>query len=248
MEKKMSNIEYVFLDIMKEKTSMTSTNSGIDFEECIRRCLRQRGFDFANVDEDRELKNYLSEIKPEVLNPLANSVLKNGLAAKGNRYTNIYIHQPYGSQQFPDFLVFTKDNVFCIESKYSKKNGNKPVWNSNLPKSSTIYIFGCYEKRDVTYFVGEDVLPQNERIILNKFFSETTTKLMDDFQHELYEKYENKEMNFEHGFNVYIRKAFDQSQVINPLADIDYFGSKNRKLCEENVVTFLHNAEINSLM
>ncbi|MGM9550944.1 MAG: type II restriction endonuclease [Clostridia bacterium] len=227
-----------FDDIHKNKKQITNSNDGKGFEECLRRCLRGVGFDFVGAKEDKVIVDYLKKIKPKVLDTLATAVLDNELAELGPKYTNIYIHQPYGSQQFPDFLVFTKHKIFCLESKYSTSNGNKPIWNSNLPKSNTIYIFGCYEKKDITFFVGEDILPQNERVILNKFFSETTTKLMDDFQNELKEKFKNSEMSFEHGFNVYIRKAFEQSQVINPNANINYF-DKGREKNEENVKKFI---------
>ena len=174
---------------------------------------------------------------------MTTEILPNELKSEGKKYTNIFVHQPYGSQQFPDFLVFTENNIYSVESKYSKQNGNKPVWNSNLPKSTAIYIFGCYAKRDVTFFIGEDILPQNERVILNQFFMYTTTKVMDDFQSELVLKFMDKEMNFEHGFNVYIRKAFDQNQVVNASADIDFFGSKNRSKYENNVISSISNWE-----
>ena len=234
MSESNNNLVMFFNDLQMNKRNITNSSSGNDFEDNLRRTLRSQGFDYVKPDNDKVLREYLDKIKPKVLDVLSFEVLKNELADKGAKYTNIFVHQPYGSQQFPDFIIFTEKNIICMESKYSTKKGVKPVWNSNLPKSNTIYIFGSYGKRDVTFFLGEDILPQNERVILNNFFSETTNKLMKDFQSELKSKFDSKEMLFEHGFNVYIRKAFEQNRVINVEAELDCFG-KSRTLNEESV-------------
>ncbi len=227
-----------FNDIQKEKESIVNSKNGTEFEGSLRRILYSNGFNQVNPKHDEDLKLYLDKIKSKVLDVLSTEVLENDLAESGRKYTNIFVHQPYGSQQFPDFLIFTNSKIIGIESKYSKQDGNKPVWNSNLPKSSVIYIFGCYKKKDVTFFLGEDVLPHNERIILNKFFMEATMKLMNAFQEELKEKFEEGEMKFDKGFNVYIRKAFDQSQTINTNANINYFNDDREKY-ENNVIEFV---------
>lgn len=234
-----NNFVKVFDDIQKNKKKMANSTDGAGFEETLRRTFRSNGFDGVSLENDDVLKKYIDLIKPKVLDVLGTEIMSNELAEKGREYTNIFVHQPYGSQQFPDFLVFTENKIFAIESKYSKKDGKKPTWNSNLPKSNTIYIFGCYEKKDITFFIGEDVLPHSERVVLNNFFEETTSKVINDFKDELKHKFETKEMKFANGFNVYIRKAFEQNRVINETAELNYFSSENRNACEENVKKFI---------
>jgi len=43
------------------------------------------------------------------------------------------------------------------------------MWNSNLPKLNGIYIFGCYEYKDVTFFCGKNILQEREIDILLEF-------------------------------------------------------------------------------
>ncbi|MEG7978600.1 MAG: hypothetical protein NY202_01435 [Mollicutes bacterium UO1] len=38
-----------------------------------------------------------------------------------------YFRSPYGSQNFPDFLIFTRQYVIPIELKSSKRTGSKPM-------------------------------------------------------------------------------------------------------------------------
>ena len=52
-----SQFESFFEDIIKNKHTMTSSNSGNDFEDNLRRCLRNRGFDFAKPEDDHILKD-----------------------------------------------------------------------------------------------------------------------------------------------------------------------------------------------
>lgn len=102
----------------------------------------------------------------------------------------IYIYQPFGSQNFPDFLILTKNWLIPIETKFStKKRSNNslnkqndrnsklnvlPKWNSNIPKANTIYLFANNEY--LTFFVGNDYLSTEVRNKLIKYF--------DDFDEE----------------------------------------------------------------
>ena len=68
-----------------------------------------------------------------------------------------FIIQPAGSQGFPDILI--KD--FCgryvaVECKSAK--GTCPVWNDNVPRETSIYIFCSESVNETTIFMGRDVI------------------------------------------------------------------------------------------
>ncbi|WKX02318.1 hypothetical protein [Candidatus Mycoplasma mahonii] len=66
-------------------------------------------------------RNIFTRIKKHIL-------LKNSLEIIDNSFQsvrNTFIFQPYGSQQFPYFIVFTENKIIPIEIKYSKM---KEVW------------------------------------------------------------------------------------------------------------------------
>ncbi len=60
---------------------------------------------------------------------------------------NSYISQPCGTHNSPDFIVKVDGDLHFIECKSAK--GNKPMYNSGIPKEKYIYVF-CSEKHDET--------------------------------------------------------------------------------------------------
>lgn len=139
-----------------------------------------------------------------------------------------YIYQPNGKQEYPDFMVFESDQVVCIETKISGQS--HPVWNSGLPRPNGFYIVGCSRTRDITFFLGSDVVTQDESIRMHAFFAELK---------EAQNRFNNEEMNNQRkGFSVYIRKAFEQKRLHNPNADIDYYNSPNRQMMQQNVLNY----------
>lgn len=111
------------------------------------------------------------------------------------------------------------------------------MWNSNLPKANAIYIFGSYGREDVTFFLGRDVLPMSEREALIDFFSEIK-KSENNFRKNLKDKVNEGNAIFDRGFDVYVRRAYQQDKSINKNAEVDYFSHKNRIDCENNVIRF----------
>lgn len=229
-----------FNKIQSEKKQLVNAKNGKDFEDQIKILLRQCGFDneTLKLDDDKKLKTFIQDKKYEITDTLSMTIVENTL---NQNIENTYIYQPYGSQNVPDFIIFYKNKVLSIEIKYSQKNSEKPVWNSNLPKSNTIYIFGSYGKEDVTFFLGEDLLPQNERELLENFFSKETKLFEDKYRNLLIERFNNKELFFNHGFDIYIRKAFLQNKKININAETDFFKNIKRETYENNVKEFIRN-------
>lgn len=228
----------IFIDIQKNKKEWLKSKEGDEFEDRFEASLKRCGFN-RRISSDKEIKNILSSIKNNILDKSSDKVIDNIYALEDKSMENCFICQPYGSQNFPDFLIFTAKKIIAIEIKYSSGKSSSPMWNSNLPKANAIYIFGSYGRGDVTFFIGDDVLPMNERNELIKFFEEIK-KLEDNFKNKMKKESRNNlfAYKFDRGFNVYVRRAYEQNKTVNENAKIDYFLHEDRIKCENNVIEF----------
>lgn len=226
----------IFIDIRNNKKEWLKSKKGIEFEDRFETALKKVGFNRRN---DIEIKKVISLLKNDILNKKSDKIIDNIYSLEDKSFENCFVSQPYGSQNFPDFLVFSRKKIISIEIKYSSNISSKPMWNSNLPKSNSIYIFGSYGRGDVTFFMGNDVLPMNERVELIDFFEEIK-KLEESFKKKI--KQDSKDnlfaYKFDRGFNVYVRRAYEQNKTINENAKIDYFLHEDRQRCEDNVIEF----------
>ncbi|WP_020004409.1 hypothetical protein [Brachyspira innocens] len=228
----------IFIDIQKNKKEWLKSKEGNEFEDRFEASLKRYGFN-RRIASDKEIKDILLSLKNDVLDKSSDKIIDNIYALKDKSMENCFICQPYGSQNFPDFLIFTDKKIIAVEIKYSSGKSSNPMWNSNLPKANAIYIFGSYGRGDVTFFIGADVLPMNERIELIEFFEEIK-KLEDDFKIKMKKESKNNlfAYKFDRGFNVYVRRAYEQNKTINDNAKIDYFLHEDRIKCENNVIEF----------
>lgn len=227
----------VFEDIKNNKEKWLGANKGNIFEDIIETSLKENGFNRINLKNDSILEKYIHGLKEIILDKSGNKILRNDFEER--QYKNCFICQPYGSQEFPDFLILTEKFIFAVETKFSSNKSVKPMWNSNLPKNNAFYIFASYGRKDVTFFKGSDVLPIREREELNNFFEKRTKELEADFKKELKRDMEENGLRFERGFNVYIRKAFEQNRTINENAIINYFEHPKRDRIEDKVIRLL---------
>lgn len=101
-----------------------------------------------------------------------------------------------------------------------------------MPTDSGIYIFGSYGLSDITFFRGQDVLTGTQRDALVTFF--------DDLKPT--EQGWNKRIaaldEHHRGFQVYIRKAFDQ-KILTTTTELNYFAHSDRDAIEAEVISFL---------
>ncbi|CRF33455.1 hypothetical protein BRSU_1450 [Brachyspira suanatina] len=225
----------IFIDIQKNKKEWLKSKKGNEFEDRFEASLKRYGFN-RRVPED--IDHILSCIKKNILDKKSDSLLDNIYALEDRSMENCFVCQPYGSQEFPDFLIFANKKIIAIEIKYSSGKSSKPMWNSNLPKANAIYIFGSYGLSDVTFFLGKDVLSMEERIELIGFFENNAKRLEEEFRKEMRNKLDNMNYKFDRGFDVYIRTAYDQNKNINKDANVDYFSHIDRIKCENNVIEF----------
>lgn len=151
-----------------------------------------------------------------------------GIIENITQFKQNYIAQPFGTQRYPDVLILDSKTVLCLELKSSK--GTKPVWNSGLPKANGIYVFGSYVKKDITFFTGSDILNDEDRKRLSRFF-ENAMKNAESFN----QKYMS---NQEFGFGVYARKMYQNQQTYNPKAIINFFQNHRRYDLERQVLEY----------
>ncbi|MEI0531418.1 type II restriction endonuclease [Brachyspira pilosicoli] len=225
----------IFIDIKNNKKEWLKSKKGNEFEDRFEASLKRYGFN-RRVKED--INDILSSIKKNIIDKKSDLLLDNTYAVKDKSMENCFVCQPYGSQEFPDFLIFANKKIISIEIKYSSGKSSKPMWNSNLPKANAIYIFGSYGLSDVTFFLGRDVLSMEERIELIGFFENNAKRLEEEFRKEMRNKLDNINYKFDRGFDVYIRTAYEQNKNINKDANVDYFSHIDRIKCEENVIGF----------
>lgn len=234
-KKGVNSLKDLLVEIQSDH-SLQSVKRGSEFEDLIAKKLEDNNFNSVDSFDDKQnkiIKQYLKDLKEELHSKTSSSLIKNSLTADyGSEFSCFFIAQPYGTQNFPDFLVFTEDYIFPIECKFVNKNTNKPVWNGNLPKAETIYLFGSHRKNEITFFKGETVLEDKERQLLIEY-SNRMKLAMKQIQEELKQQFEQNNISSEYGFELYYRETFLQSKQINSNAEMDFF--KN-KLNNENIV------------
>lgn len=245
----------VFEYLDKNYTNFIQAQKGSEFEDRIVKLLNISSFVKLNSINKKETindiqtyefpnqkniskqdKNLINkkwdDLKQEVLSKNNIEIIKNPFKTLKNHF----IVEPYGSQNFPDILVFCGSVVFPIEIKFSKTKNSRPTWNSNLPKSLCIYIFAIANE-GLTFFKGEDFLSNDVRIALNNFFDDLTKKL--DYK-SLKEKIKTQEENNIFGLYPYVRKAFQYSKEFCTLdVNINIFEKELNKKWHNNVIKLI---------
>lgn len=204
-------------DLLANPTQYLRTETGSDFEDRIENRLRQRYSKILKGDiskgDFRLLKDTISK-KEEVE------------FIKFSDNKNTFIKTPFGSQDYPDFLLFSGHNAIPIEIKFSQ-SASKPMWNSGLPRPNGIYIFGSHGQKDITFFVGNMVLSENRRRALIGFFEKVKIE-EENFRTNLEATMPDEEKR---GFTVYARRAYEQQT--NGKGHINFFTHPLRKTIEK---------------
>lgn len=225
------SLEPLFGELLRDKDRFLAGSDGKSFEKAVSDCL-QRDCGFWQLSKD-DLRQSLrtgsvdwTSLRDAVQSmdhpaPELPDVLKLG---------GCFVAEPYGSQNYPDFLVWDSDGrTVPIEVKCLDKGATKPVWNGGLPRADGIYVVGSRgQTMDVTFFLGDDVLGGPERQALNQFF--------DDIRPEQQRINGQLCKNQPYGFGIYVRKAFKQDQKVNPGACLDWFANPKRRDLEQSVI------------
>ena len=207
----------------KEGKRFLAASSGKQFENLLISSLTKNGdyilisnFEYKKSSNYKKIKKMILSMKGD--EELIETKMHNSIS----QGRSIVIFQPHGSQSYPDILLLKDNKILPIECKFSAKSGNKPTWNSGLPRSGGLYIFGSYDKSDITFFKGEDYLTASERSVMNYAFGEASKVLQEKYKENL-------------NWSLYLRKMFNQK-----FSSLDH---PKRSVNEQNAIRVTKNFE-----
>jgi hypothetical protein len=141
-----------------------------------------------------------------------------------------FIHQPFGTQSNPDFIIqLTKTIIIPLEAK-SSKTSYKPTYNSGSVKPQYLYIFSCGINKQTTLYMGSSIITD----IQEKLIKELLKK-----QQQLEKEYNKLLLEndiIQRGLSYYTRQMINQS---GNKEKTNYFIHKDRKQCEKKVFEYL---------
>ncbi len=213
-------LNQLFQALRSEKNLYLNAKKGSEFEDRIAAYLKQT-MGFSRILKADILAEDWVLIKKHIGNKFGDKFLE----IPSNNLKRTFIYQPYGSQEFPDFIIFTDKKIVPLEIKFSAKSQSKPIWNSNVPRASAFYIFGSYGLKDITFFCGADVLARKHRKGLYGFFAGIQA-LQDKIRLDM------PALDITNrGFTPYIRSAFDQRKH-KPSVETSFFAHPKRTKVE----------------
>lgn len=160
----------IITEFIKEHDDKNNYISGKDFEDNLRLKLKNNNIieiqgtkgtkKFKKIYEDnkKKLREYIEELKN-------NNIEKEYIENKFLSYfqNNTFLYQPFGSQKFPDFILFENNKIILIEFKWSK---NKNIaFNDSLPFYYAFYFFATPD--NLFLFQGKDLISFDLYILLN---------------------------------------------------------------------------------
>ena len=220
----MSDLVQLFTHLQGNRNYYLGATTGAQFEDRIKARLDSIGFNRA-IQSD-----FTSAAMEQIKNDAGGHFHDEQINNPTNRRRH-YLYQPFGSQAYPDFIVFDDNRLVCIEIKFSTGSTRKPVWNSGLPRQHGIYVFGSRGIPDITFFLGRGVLSEEEARKMHRFFDDDLRQLQHEFNASMDDQ--------SYGFRVYVRKAFEQSRQSNQDAVLDFFNNPQRDTLEHSVINFL---------
>ena len=222
----MNYLSKTFSSLRTEKTreKITIAVTGKEFEQRFMSLLESNRF--SRCFHDDFSTQLWKAIKIEILKKTNGGAIDNATEKKSH-----FVTQPYGSQQYPDFLVFEDSKVWAIETKFNKRKASHPFWNSGLPRPNGIYIYACGVRKQITFFVGKDVI---RPIAADRMHHE-----LDQFK-TMATNFNEQELTTQpYGFMIEVRKAFSQSKKFNKNAVLDFISNPKRNELEESVIQYL---------
>ena len=146
----------------------------------------------------------------------------------GDMPPGTYVHQPAGSQSFPDFLIRDFSGTFIVVEAKSGA-GAGPVWNDSLPKAGAVYVMSSGKHNASTVWLGEDWISTEESAIFEQLYKDIA-RLVTKANASL------AALNtHQRGFQYYARNKHQQA---GSQEYTDPFQHPRRAECEAHVLTF----------
>ena len=225
----MASLSEFFQHLLDRRASYLNAETGSAFENRFTSELGKR-VGLSRVVKDQIGSDEFAIVKRAAQEKVAEEAIENP-----TEFRQDFIVQPYGSQAYPDIIIFDGDWLHPIEMKFSTKNQGHPMWNSGAPRPNGIYVFGAYERQDLTFFLGRSVLEPRLAAIMHEKWEEVQAEI-ESFNAEVASAQE-------YGFHIYPRKAFDQKKKLNRRAVTDFFTNPKRERLEAEVIAYLRGFE-----
>lgn len=183
MKNKNLNTKELLISTFEEILKLNKSSLGGNiFDTTISNLFQDmKGFTFVS---NQEWKKYYSQYRDLTLKNIYD--FTNISLPENIKDDLLIVDKPNGSQQSPDILIIHNKKCLCLEIKSSKED--KIVWNSGLPKENFIYIFGCYPKGQTTFFLGQEIISNDEKenlMALDKLLKQQSSYTKED-EWELY--------------------------------------------------------------
>ena len=172
-----------------------------------------------NVVKSIFLSNGLTQIVKGDANFSTLTNRKNNLTVVEElKNTFLFIDQPFGSQQSPDFIICVDGFILWIECK----SGKKIVWNTGYPKTDILVVFSSKKTDRTILFFGQF----SEIIENNPDFEFEYEEMCKELKEIAKEKFNNKFKS--DMFNLYFRRMLNDSTKYEVKRD-DFF-ERTKKL------------------
>lgn len=207
------------IKLPKSKSTNESKSKTNKTELMIKKLLIYHGIHEFPILLPNNIKNKIKFAKNTYIN---NYIKIKNLTIENNH--TYFIHQLFGTQSYPDFIILHKINnllyfvFFEVKSTYSDRS----VWNSTLPKEYPYFFYFHLNKKQNKYlfFQGKEVMPSIYKPDL-KILLEEIEKLVNNYN----------SLDSHKGWKYYPRKMFNQ--------DFNYDYTKN-KLYITNIISYLN--------
>lgn len=218
-----SSLFNISCDTHKENTQISSQNHHKLFIDV----LNKNGFSNMSIEKE-----------------IIRSILKSRNKRIGKPDGIYYIEEPFGSQQYPDFILLNiHDRTIKQLQKFELKTGNKKIkWNDGYPRKDGMYLYTDNKLHKSVILTRDHLFNDDAEEVLNKYLN--LIKAMNtDIKMEL-DNCSEKAM----GFNIYIRKGNDQSIDISKYSAIDIINlQKNICIKINNFINIPKLSDITSL-
>lgn len=196
----MGKIKEFFEEFSNSKNALSSSKK---LEVLILELLIKKGFEEVSYPETTGRKDFFRK-KIENFNDLEKSIfnINNEQTENKTQFNNTFIYQPFGSQEYPDFLLIGEKFIYPLEAKSSDKK--KPMLNSGLIRPTGLYIVRLAKK--FSFFKGSEFINKEEYTEIINYFDKASEN-----DKKFNETSKNK------NFKVYTRAAFDCTTLFNPI-------------------------------
>jgi len=184
-------------------------------EDALVLVLKKHGFHTGNMPVGIKRDDALKWIK----NPELALNIPNG----------IFIEQPFGTHNSPDFIIKVSDKVIIFLEAKSVK-GTSPMYNSGGISQDFLYVFCSEQTNQTTIYMGSSIISVEQQRIIDEHIQEARKR--DD---ELNVKLRELDSN-SRGVSYYTRPMINQS---GGRSYTDYFVHKQRKQAEEYALNWV---------